>query len=189
MKALLVLDFVNEIIHEDGKFKGKGYAEFAKQHDTLAHVAQAITKAREKNIEIIFVRIAFDKTYSNKPKNSVLLGKADQFQALIENTWATEFHEALNVTDYKVFQKQRISPFSNPDFETYLKDKQITELYVSGVATDLVVQSAVRDAHDRDYIVYVLSDCCAAGSIEEHDAALHNLKKIAIVGTAQELLE
>jgi nicotinamidase-related amidase len=46
--ALLVLDYINDIIHPDGKLAGKGYAAFAEQHNTLLNVQQAISHARNQ---------------------------------------------------------------------------------------------------------------------------------------------
>ena len=83
------MDFINEIVHENGKFKAKGDPEFIKRHDTISNVNRAIDVARKSNSLVALVRVAFDHTYSDQPKNSVLFGKAHEFGALTEGTWAT----------------------------------------------------------------------------------------------------
>lgn len=189
-EALVVMDYVNEIVHPDGKFKGKGYAQFVRQHGTLDHVVSAVESARKKAMQIVFVKVGFSEDYSEQPKGSPLFGKANEFQALKLGTWATEFHEALDVQDGDfVVTKHRVSPFRGTNLHAYLKGKGVTDLYLCGVATDLVVQSAAREAHDMDYAVHVLSDCCAAGSIEDHEDSLRLMTKIAKVGTLKELLQ
>lgn len=188
-KALIVMDYINEIIHEEGKFKGKGYADFAKENKIIENVVNCIKIAREKNMDIIFVKVGFSSDYKDQPKNSPLFGKANEFEALKLDTWATEFHEKLDVklTD-KIITKKRVSPFYGTELENYLKKNQISDLFLCGVSTDLVVQSAARDAHDRDFNVYVLSDCCAAGNIDDHNNSLNTLKKIANVGEYKNIL-
>lgn len=187
-KALLVMDYINEIVHQEGKFKGKGYADFCKQQNTLENVSEAVEKMRALNGHIIYVAVGFSSDYSDAPKNSVLFEKAPTFKALQLGTWATEFHSALDVKESDfVLKKNRISPFSNPALDEYLTKNNINELYLAGVATDLVVQSAARDAHDKDYIVNVLSDCCAAGNMKDHMDALENLKKFVKVDTYKNL--
>ncbi len=188
-KALIICDFINEIISPEGKFKGKGYAAFAKEHSTLEKTASAITKARELGFTIIFVKIGFSADYKEQPKNSILFGKADQFQALKLGTWATEIHNAIEVkeSDFVVI-KHRVSPFYSTSLEAILHENKITDIYICGCATDLVVSSVARDSHDRDFITFVISDCCAAGSIDDHNNAITAIRKIAIVETADTLL-
>jgi ureidoacrylate peracid hydrolase len=188
-KVLIVMDYINEIIHPEGKFKGKGYANFAIENNTLSNVADAVNIARLQNIPIVYVKVGFSSEYNDQPKNSPLFGKAHEFQALKLDTWATKFHETLDVRENdEVITKKRVSPFYGTNLEDYLKQNKISEIFLCGVSTDLVVQSAVRDAHDRDYKVFVLSDCCAASNIEDHINSLKTLMKIAQVGNYKELL-
>jgi len=183
-KAILVMDYINEIIHPDGKFKGKGYAEFAKKNKTLENVIEAVNYARDTGMKVVYVKVGFSETYADQPKGSPLFGKANEFQALKLNTWATEFHEDLDVREEdKIITKNRVSPFYNTDLESYLENNNIKELYLCGVSTDLVVQSAARDGHDRDYKINVLADCCAAGNSKDHENSLETLKKISTVDT------
>ncbi|MBU1622476.1 MAG: cysteine hydrolase [Nanoarchaeota archaeon] len=183
------MDYINEIIHPEGKFKSKGYAAYAEENNTLSNVAEAVSLARNKGMEIVYVKVGFSEDYQEQPKNSPLFGKADQFQALKLGTWATEFHESLDVREEDLqVVKHRISPFYKTNLDSYLKETGIKDFYLCGVATDLVVQSAARDAHDRDYNVFVLSDCCAAASAEDQENSLKTLAKIAKVGEYRDLL-
>ena len=189
-KAIIICDFINEIISTEGKFKGKGYAAFAEQYNTLANTASAVKKARELDFTVIYVKVGFSADYKEQPKNSLLFGKADQFQALKLNTWATEIHEQLEVADTdNIIVKHRVSPFYATQLEVILRNNNITDIYICGCATDLVVSSVTRDSHDRDLNTFVLSDCCAAGSTEDHESALATIRKIATVGKASEILK
>jgi nicotinamidase-related amidase len=188
-KAIIVCDFINEIVNQDGKFKGKGYASFAEKNNVLQNTANALKAARNLNFEVIYVKVGFSANYKEQPKNSILFGKADQFQALKLDTWATSIVEELKVEDSDfVVTKHRISPFYATQLESILRNCKITDLYICGCATDLVVSSTARDAHDRDFNVFILEDCCAAGSQEDHDFALTTIKKIATVGKYTDLL-
>ena len=60
-----------------------------------------------------------------------------------------------------VVRKFRYSPFWNTDLELLLRAQAIDTLVLAGIATSGVVLSALRDADDRAYRVYVLRDCCA----------------------------
>ena len=78
--------------------------------------------------------------------------------------------------------------FFNTALESYLKQLNIKDIYIAGVATDLTVEATARDAHDRDYRVYVLSNCCAAASKEEHDKSLKLISKIGSVVSLHQIV-
>lgn len=188
--ALVLIDFVNEIVDEKGKLAGKGYAAFVKEHHTLQNVQVAIIKAHEKKIPVVFVALQFKSDYSDWPKDSVLFGAAKKFEALKTETWATELHSAIvKAPDDYLIKKNRISVFYNTPLDLILSKAGVETLLIGGVATDLAVESAVRDAHDRNFKVVVIEDICAAASQEDHDSALKHLAKIAHISTSDKVEE
>lgn len=188
--ALVLIDFINEIVDEKGKFAGKGYPAFVKAHNVLENVNAAITKARARKVPIIFVRVGFSPDYREWPESSPLFGAAKKFGALQLGAWATEIHESLDKrdTDFLV-TKHRVSAFYATSLEAILSTLKVDTLFLGGVATDLAVQSAAREAHDRDYRVVVLEDLCGAGSDEDHAQALRLLAKVAAVAKSGDVPE
>lgn len=189
-KALLLIDFINEIVHPEGKLSGKGYADFIAKHHTLEHVASAIQIARDKQLLIVHVRVGFSESYIEQPKSSPLFGKAHEFQVFKLDSWGTEFHQKIDVqpTDVMI-TKHRVNAFHQTPLDLILRNNQVNSLLIAGVSTDLAVANATRDAHDRDYQVTVLADCCAAPSEEEHNASLLSLKKIAAIATINDIFK
>jgi len=180
--ALILLDFINEIVDDNGKFASKGYPAFIKAHDILSNVNTAINKARGKNIPIFFVRVGFSPDYREWPEMSPLFGTAKKFDALQIGTWATEIHQSINISNADfLITKHRVSAFYATSLEAVLKTLKIDTVLLGGVATDLAVQSTAQDAHDRDYRVIILEDLCGAGSEEDHKNALRTLAKIAAI--------
>jgi len=187
MKALLSIDLINEILHPDGKLSGKGYSEYASRHNTLSNIREVHTKARTSKLLLVHVKLGYSRSYSEHSANSLLLGKAKSFGALQLDSWGTEFVEAaMPEDDENVIIKHRISAFYGTDLEVLLRANAINEIYILGVATDLAVESATRDAHDRDYLVTVISDCCVAASDADHLNGCQTLKKISNVVTIDE---
>ena len=189
--ALLVLDLVNELVHEDGKFAGMGYPAQVKERGVLEAASSAIGKARAKGMSVIFVRVGFSPDYRECPESSPLLGAAKQYGALQIGDWATEFHASLDRRDSdETLTKHRVNAFFGTPLDKILKAKGIDTILLGGVATDLVVQTTARDGHDRDYAVVVLEDMCAASSPELHDSVIGALGAVARIdktGSAPEL--
>ena len=188
-KAIIVMDYMNELVHPDGKFKGRGYPQFEQDNNVLDKTKLAVELARKKGFLVVYVKFGFTKDYKDLPKNSPLFALAKKFQAVQLDTWATEFHEKLDVREEdKIILKHRVSPFYGTYLDAYLRVNNVDELFLCGVSTDLVVQSAAREAHDMDYKVNVLSDCCVAGNEQDNMNSLETLKKISTVETFKKLL-
>jgi nicotinamidase-related amidase len=186
--ALVIIDFINEIVNTKGKLAGKGYANFIEKNDTAQKLASLQLKARSAGWVICHVGIGFDPTYLSHPENSPLFGAAKKFGALNDSGWGCEFAEYSSPQsgDF-IIRKRRVSAFFGTDLDTVLRSNGIANAFIAGCATDLAVQSAARDAHDRDYNVTVVEDACAAANDEDHVTSLPMLRKIAKVAQLSEL--
>lgn len=181
-KAVLAIDFIHEIIGVDGKLAAKGYRAFAETHGTLDAAAVLLSDARHAGDAVIHIRLGFAQGYVDHPAGSPLLGAAANFGILMADTPSTEIIDELKPSaDDLCFTKKRISAFYGTGLELTLRTLGVTTVTIAGVATDLAVQSAARDAHDRDFEVVVASDACAAANEDDHAQALSNLAKIATV--------
>jgi nicotinamidase-related amidase len=71
-----------------------------------------------------------------------------------------------------VVDKPGKGSFYATDLETILRARGITHLVVTGVTTEVCVQSTVREANDRGFESVVLSDCTGSYFPEFHESAL-----------------
>ena len=82
-----------------------------------------------------------------------------------------------------VVDKPGKGSFYATDLETILRAAGITHLVVTGVTTEVCVQSTVREANDRGFESLVLSDCTGSYFPEFHESALAMFRaQGAIVG-------
>ncbi|MCJ7508862.1 MAG: isochorismatase family protein [candidate division Zixibacteria bacterium] len=95
---------------------------------------------------------------------------------LIEGTPQAQVHPSIApLTKEKIVYKHRYSAFYNTDLETTLRCLKITDLVVSGIMSNLCVESTVRDAYFRDYRVHFLLDATGTINEELHLATLKNV--------------
>lgn len=188
MKQLILnLDFINDIVHINGKIANA--AQRIAQNNTIKHANEVISWGRSKQIPIVHVKVGFSKNYIECPKESPLFSKVEQFKALLLNSWGTEFIESLDVSqEDAVLIKHRISPFYATKLESILTANQIDTIIIMGVATNMAVEAAARDAHDRDYKVIIISDACETSEQLDHEAALKSLSRIADIKTSEQLI-
>jgi nicotinamidase-related amidase len=73
--------------------------------------------------------------------------------------------------------KDRYSSFQNTDLDLLLRAKGVQTVLLTGIATNVCVETAAREAMNRDYAPVLVHDCCASPSQAEHDAAVNNVER------------
>lgn len=183
---MLVIDFINDIVHPEGKFSRA--AAYVKEYQVIERANKAIAAARAKKIPILFVKLGFSANYLEWPASSPLYSHVKEFQALQLNTWGTELHQKLDFQSNDiVIVKHRVSAFYATGLETFLRANQAQQLYICGVSTDMTVQTTAREAHDRDYKVVIIEDACGAMTKELHENTIKSLEQISTIVLADHL--
>lgn len=186
--ALVLVDLINEFVDPRGKLAGKGYADFDWRHGSLNRVSQLLVLARSRGFAVCHVGLKFSKDYKEQPETSPLFGGAKKFGALVDGEWGTEFHaKAAPIPGEACLSKHRVSSFYGTPLELLLRSYGVRRVLVAGCATDMAVQSAIRDTHDRDFSAVVVSDCCIAASDDDHNQTLRMLGKMAAVLTLEQV--
>jgi ureidoacrylate peracid hydrolase len=76
-----------------------------------------------------------------------------------------------------VIVKTRYSGFARTPLDAELRKKGIRYLFFTGIATNVCVESTLRDAFFLDYWPILITDAAmAAGSAAMHDATVHNVE-------------
>ncbi|MDE2489715.1 MAG: cysteine hydrolase, partial [Elusimicrobia bacterium] len=74
-----------------------------------------------------------------------------------------------------VLRKASYSAFSHPGLARALRDSGVEDIVVCGVATNLCVESTVRDAFERGWRTWVPADATAAWTVDLYTGSLRNL--------------
>ena len=92
----------------------------------------------------------------------------------------------------RVIDKPGKGSFHGTDLDVLLASRRITSLIVTGVTTEVCVQTTVREANDRGYECLVLADCVGSYLPHLHEAALDMIVAqggiLGWVGTSGDLL-
>ena len=88
-----------------------------------------------------------------------------------------------------LLDKAAASIFIGTNFETMMRNRGITTLLFTGIATELGIESSARDASNRGFYPVVVSDCVSSMDRDGHERSLKNLEKIAVVRSSKEIVE
>ena len=79
-------------------------------------------------------------------------------------------------------KEQQIYTAVNDELKDYIRENDISEIYLCGFDTDACVQKTAIDLFEQNYEVYVLKDYCMSHRGEElHNIIIDNLKRL--IGT------
>lgn len=148
---------------------------------------------RSRGAKVGFVRVAFDASDLERfPGHSAMGARVKAAGAHMHlDSPSTAVHPDLGVAPGDIIvRKTRVGAFSTTDLHTQLQRAGIETLVLAGVHTSGVVLSTVREAHDLDYRVIVLSDACADPDAKVNEFLLREIfPRQAIVATTAEFCE
>ena len=100
-------------------------------------------------------------------------------ELLTKGGWDYAFVDALSpVDDEYVVDKPRYSGFASTNLDIHLRGLGIRTLLVCGVATNVCVESTIRDAFFLEYHPVLVRDACAqAGPDHLQDATIFNVER------------
>ena len=90
--------------------------------------------------------------------------------------------------DEIVLPKSSSGVFNSTNIEYVLRNLGVEYLVIAGVYTNQCVESAVRDAADRGFMVTLVEDCCATKTKAWHMAALETLKGYGRIRSADQVI-
>lgn len=174
--ALIVIDVQNDFCHHQGGFS-KRKADLSHVQKVTPNLNSFIEKCRQFHLPVIFVRTVHSDWTNSPSWLGRMGGIAEKIPVCLPNTWGAEFYEVEPKTTDCIVTKHRYSAFVGTDLNLILRSKGIQTILLTGVVTNICVETTARDGFNLDYHVILLEDCCGAYVPEEHVATLNNISK------------
>ncbi len=190
--VVLVIDMQNDFCDENGAYHRNDPLTFpvGGMKPMISRLQHFLSEARGNAMPILYVKYLVDDQgrdvglHTKTPRPFLLK------EGLRRNTWGGEIVEALKPLpgDF-IIEKSRYSAFYNTKLEIVLRSLRVKTLLVTGVATNVCVESTIRDGYFRDYPCVLVEDCCQAWNEESHLAAVRNvLHGFGMVMTSEEVI-
>jgi len=176
--ALILIETQNEWMHTDGKLY-KGLVKDKEMMQTsIANIEKALDYARKNNIEVIHVGLRFEKGYPELANGKSGLRKAIPNAGTFPiNEFGSQFYETVKPIEGEFVVTGRVgaSGFTGSNLDAYLRNNKIENIYLVGYATHVCVESTLRDAHEKGYNTYVISDATSAFNKMQQDYFLKDI--------------
>ncbi len=187
--AVIVVDMQNAFASRGGLLDIAG-ADISGAPAVVESIRALLVAARNRNIPVAYLQMGFKPDLSNSggPESPnwhkelalrmmncrpELKGKL-----LIEGTWDFAIIDELKPwPEDLVIVKTRYSGFARTSLDAELRNRGIRYLLFTGIATNVCVESTLRDAFFLDYWPILVTDAAmAAGPPAMHDATIFNIE-------------
>jgi ureidoacrylate peracid hydrolase len=171
--AVLVVDVQNDYCEPEGAL-GKAGLPTGAAMAMIPTLQAFLTAARAAGTPVIFIQT----NHTPETDSAAWSWRSAGISSAVcrKNTWGSEFTGVAPLPDEPVVVKHRYSAFINTRLDSVLRTLKVENLIMTGVSTNVCVESTARHGYMLDYHIVFLSDCTAAYSIEEHEGALYNMR-------------
>jgi nicotinamidase-related amidase len=91
-------------------------------------------------------------------------------------------HEILDelkpLPNEHVLRKTTIGAFASTNIDSLLRALGCEQLYLSGVSTNMCVETTAREAADRGYLVTLVEDACGTTHEDLHQVTMRNFQRL-----------
>jgi nicotinamidase-related amidase len=188
--ALLVVHMVKGVAGQVDTPFNRLFRQRAEKTGLIGVQARLLEGFRAAKAKVAYTLVTYQPGLPGVRPNSPLFRTLVENPTLLEGTPAVEvIGDIAPQPDEPVVRGQAASGFDGTALDTILRVAGVDTLVLSGIATDVAVESTARAASDRQYRTIVVSDACQADSDEAHARALDVLQKwFSETATADEVL-
>jgi ureidoacrylate peracid hydrolase len=190
--ALIVVDMQNTFCKKGGLFDYLGKLDEMKVKHIINRDKRVIETCRYKGIKVVYLRMGYRRDFSNaggpeSPNYYKELGVVamrlhpelrGKFLTIGTRDWEIIDELKPQLGDI-VVDKHRYNGFANTDLDTILGTYNIKYLLFIGLATNVCVESTLRDAYFHEFFPVLISDGCGnIGPESTQEATIWNVTEV-----------
>ena len=170
--ALLVVDMQNAFVTPGGSMARLGLGT-ARGRAIIEPIRRLLDAFRTRHLPVSHTLTTFRSDYADAGLVIERFPALRPLGHLIAGTWDAQIVEPLLPRDGEyVFAKSRFNAFYGTNLELNLRSLHVDTLVVAGVATNICIESTVREAFVRDVRVILPRDATASYTKEMEEASL-----------------
>ncbi len=174
--AIIVIDVQNDFCADDGAFAQMG-CDLSMIQPMVPRLVGFIDHARTAGCLIVFVRGLYDEIYLS-PNQIERRRRRNRSDSICRsNTPGFDYYQVQPLDRDVQVTKHRYSAFIGTDLDLTLRSQEIKTIVMTGVATNVCVESTARDGAMLGYYVVFTSDCTATNDLHLHQPTLENIER------------
>jgi ureidoacrylate peracid hydrolase len=172
--ALVVIDVQNDYCHPQGSLALAG-ADVSAVDPAVDNIERLIEASRRLGVAVVWVRNWHETWTDSEPW---LTKKNSSTRAALARSWGAAFYRIAPLEDEPIVSKYRYSGFVGTSLDQALKTLKRETLIMTGIATNVCVESTARHAVFLDYrVVFSADGTATADGAAIQQATLHNMSR------------
>lgn len=157
--AVLIVDIQNDFCHDDGIFAQQGL-DVTPAQEVAPQIQEFIEEIRQYGVPIIYTKqIETEDITPANLKRQFARGKLRAVCA--PGSWGSDFYQLQPTEHDYVLEKRTYDVFSNPELKRILGKHQVKTIVITGVNTDVCIDTTVRRSFTEGYQVVIPHDLVA----------------------------
>lgn len=187
--AIVVVDMQNAFASKGGLLDLAGI-DISGAGQVMRAIDVVLRAARERGVQVVYLQTGYKPDLSNgggasspnpRKETALCLMRARpelKGKLLVEGTWDFEIVRELTPRPEDiVVLKTRYSGFAGTTLDSVLRAREIRYLFFVGIATNVCVESTLRDAYFHEYWPILVTDgAMQAGPPAAHEATIFNVE-------------
>lgn len=160
--ALLIVDMQNDFAKPEGKCHqaGRPLEHYTSSIPNIQRLLQEARKCGVLVIHVVTTVLPYGLGDSGALLDQRIRSPYTDLTMCLEGTWGEQVVEELTpIFGEPVVKKLRYSGFQGTPLDIILRSNDIKTLIVTGVSTNVCIDSTVRDGFFLNYYIAVLEDC------------------------------
>ena len=176
--ALVVIDMQNDFCAENGYIHNAQDVDMSANKPLAARIGKLVEAAREIGTMVVWVKAIYDHDLLPAPLLSKMLIKGKGAVCCASDSWGADFYEIGPIEGEQIVEKRCYSAFHNTQMDDILRRRGIKSLLMTGVATNVCVESTLREAFFHGYYIVMPPDCVGSANAELHEASIKTVDQI-----------
>lgn len=187
--AIVVVDMQNAFASKGGMLDLAG-VDISGAGRTVSAIRVLLAASRAAGLRVVYLQMGYKPDLSNaggpgspNPRKELamcLMGRREEWKGklLTEGTWDFALVDELAPQPGDVvIVKTRYSGFAGTPLDALLRARGIRTLFFTGIATNVCVESTLRDAYFLEYWPVLVADCTLqAGPASLQEATMYNVE-------------
>ena len=162
--AIVVVDMQNDFCAENGYIHTTQGADMSGNKPLAKRIGKLVDAGRAAGCEIVWVKAIYDHELLPAPMLSQMLDKGKGAVCCASDSWGADFYEIGPEKGEQVVEKRCYSAFHNTQMDDILRRRDIKSLVMTGVATNVCVESTLREAFFHGYYIDA-ADCVGSANV------------------------
>ena len=176
--AILVVDMQNDFCAEGGYIDKVRKADMSGNAALAERIMGLVDAGRSVGAMVVWIKANYERRYLSGQALAKLDEMGVDLVCCEGGSWGWDFYGVAPLADELVVEKHTYSAFYGTELDGVLRFNGIQTLVLAGVATNVCVESTLRDGYFNGYYTLMPQDCVGSYAPDLHEASLRNVKNL-----------